>query len=91
MKGIALHPLREESVNVAWEVRIDDLHCVTFAPTAKAARWNAISQAREAGYYQHKEFPRELSVKRSERLDKSFLKEWSGRRCWVPDYVEKTI
>lgn len=80
-----------ESPVVAWEVRIDDRHCVTFAPTAKAASWNAISAVREAGYYQRREFPREISVKRSERLDRSFLKGWSGRRCWVPDYVEKTL
>jgi len=36
---------------LAFEVFIDDLTCITFAPTAKAAQYNAVLNAREAGYY----------------------------------------
>ena len=73
---------------VAYEVFVDDTHCFTFAKSPAAARWNAISSAREAGYYtRHKEWPSELSAKRAPQYDDSPLRDRSFRKCYSPDYM----
>ena len=72
---------------VAFTVYVDDTSCITFAFTVKAARWNAVASAREAGYYSRREWPRLLTVKRTPMYDNSPLRDRGVRKCWNPDYM----
>jgi len=72
---------------VCWIVELDDHSCVTFAITAKAAQWNAVASAREAGFYSRKQWPMHCKARRAERYDNSHLKENCGRRVWSEDFV----
>lgn len=76
---------------VAFTVYVDDTACVTFAFTAKQARWNAVACAREAGYYlrRKKDWPRTLTAKRTPMYDNSSLRDRGVRTCWNPDYIAK--
>lgn len=71
---------------VAWEIFVDDTHCFTFAKSPAAARWNAISSGREAGYFLNR-WPTPLVAKRAPQYDDSPLKGNSFRKCYSPDYM----
>lgn len=72
---------------LAFEVFIDDLTCITFAPTAKAAQYNAVLNAREAGYYNRRGQWPNCKAKRAPLYDDSPLKDQGRRTCWIPEYV----
>lgn len=78
----------ENEPTVAYEVTVDDTICVTFAPSARKAKMNAVLAARDAGYYAGKGWPNKLRAARREHLDKSPLNTGSGRRCYDPEYVD---
>jgi len=71
----------------AWEVFVDEYRVFTFAETAAKARWNAISSAREAGYFLNR-WPSNLVAKRAPRYDGSHLKPTACRKCFSGDYME---
>lgn len=73
----------------AFEVTMDGMVTITFALTAKAAKWSAIAAAREAGYYDARggstlqKWPSTLTVRRVPDYD-CLRPEGSGRRCFEP-------
>lgn len=73
---------------LAFEVQLDDMFCITFAPTAAAARYNAVHGAREAGFYERKgRWPSYIKATRKPLLDKSSLRLLGRRKCWTPEYA----
>jgi len=73
----------------AWIVRVDDLTCVTFAFTAKAARYNAVKAAWEAGYNEN-QWP-DVRASRSEFFDRSPLRRKGTREVYTEEFVTKSI
>jgi hypothetical protein len=72
---------------VAFEVVIDNQTCITFAHTEKAARYNAVWAAREAGYYAHRGWPTHLKAKRASRYDRIPLRDRGARKCFDPEHA----
>lgn len=73
---------------LAFEVTIDDISCVTFAKSVKAARCNAVLAAREAGYYRSGTWP-SAHVRRRESLDRHPLNDGAEpRKIWGVQYIE---
>ena len=73
----------------AFMVSVDGIVCITFAFSAAAAKWNAVSAAREAGYYlRRRQWPKSVKVKRAPKHDASNLNDkGSYRRCFCPEYL----
>jgi hypothetical protein len=71
---------------VAYEVLIGDFRSFTFAKSIAQAKWNAVSSAREAGYFLNR-WPSPLAAKRASRFDDSPLKNKNLRACYDPDQM----
>jgi hypothetical protein len=74
------------SDRLAYEVFVEDTRCFTFATSVRQARWNAISSAREAGYFLNR-WPTPMVAKRAPQFDNSPLRERGVRTCYGPDYM----
>ena len=72
----------------AWEVDINDLHSICFAPTKGAAQWIAVSSWREAGLGDRREWPRRLEAHRRPDLDLFPFKE---RRAFAESFVRDCL
>lgn len=80
-------PPEQSQINLlAFEVTIDEISCVTFAKSVKAARCNAVLAAREAGYYRSGTWP-SAHVRRVPSWDNFSLKD-DSRKCWSVEFVE---
>lgn len=78
--------IEAQTALLAFEVTLDEMRCVTFAPTVKAARCNAVLAAREAGYYRSGTWP-SARVRRMPSWDNFSLKD-DSRKCWSVEFVE---
>lgn len=73
---------------VAWRVTVDNMTCVTFASTAKAARCNAVLAAREAGYFRSGSWPTARAVRVPQWDQFPLRDDGEPRRVWSPEFVE---
>lgn len=70
---------------LAWEVEINSLLLIVFAPTKPKARWIAVRSYREAGYGREGVWP-PVTAKRVPSLDKSSLRH-RAQKAWAPEYA----
>ena len=72
---------------LAFDVRIDDMHCICFAMSAPKARWMAVHGYWDAGFGRRGLWPRAVATRKPE-YDNSPIRKMGKGKCWVPEYVE---
>lgn len=72
---------------LAWEVEINYMTCVVFAPTAAKARWIAVRGYWNAGYGRGPGTWPNPKERRAPHLDHCSLAD-QGPKCWMPEHAQ---
>lgn len=79
-------------MNLAWEVEINSMSCIVFAPTKPKARWIAVKSYWEAGYGRgNGTWPSGVHAARVPMFDKSRIARETRQQAWGRDYVLGTL